>query len=70
MVRAVVDAFGPHRCLFGSNFPTAQYSPQITYGQTVELFREAIDLAPEEREWILGGTAGRLWKWDARATSG
>jgi predicted TIM-barrel fold metal-dependent hydrolase len=63
MVRAIVDAFGAHRCLFGSNFPTAQYSPQTTYTQTVDLFREAIDLAAEEREWILGGTASQLWKW-------
>ena len=65
MVRAVVDAFGPHRCLFGSNFPTAQYSPRTTYGQTVDLFREAIDLSQEERAWILGGTASQLWKWAA-----
>lgn len=63
MVRAIVDAFGAHRCLFGSNFPTAQYSPTTTYAQTVDLFREAIDLAEEERAWILGGTASQLWQW-------
>jgi predicted TIM-barrel fold metal-dependent hydrolase len=65
MVRAVVDAFGPQRCLFGTNFPTAQYSPHTTYDQIVELFAEAIDLAPEERAWILGGTASGLWKWSS-----
>jgi len=63
MVHAIVDAFGPQRCLFGSNFPTAQYSPATTYAQTVDLFREAIDLAEEARAWILGGTASHLWKW-------
>jgi L-fuconolactonase len=63
MVRGLVDAFGPQRCLFGSNFPTAQYSPHTSYAQTVELFREAIDLSEEERAWILGGTAQQLWKW-------
>lgn len=63
MVRAVVDAFGPARCLFGSNFPQAQYSPKTTYAQTVALFAEAIDLSNEERAWILGGTAETLWKW-------
>jgi predicted TIM-barrel fold metal-dependent hydrolase len=65
MVHAIVGAFGADRCLFGSNFPTAQYSPKTTYAQTVELFREAVALAPEERSWILGGTASLLWKWSA-----
>lgn len=63
MVRAIVDVFGADRCLFGSNFPVDQYSPKTSYAQTVALFSEAIDLSQEERAWILGGTAGRLWKW-------
>jgi predicted TIM-barrel fold metal-dependent hydrolase len=63
MVRELVDAFGPERCLFGTNFPQAQYSPHVSYAQIVELFREAIDLSPTEREWIFGGTAAGLWKW-------
>ncbi len=63
MVRELVDAFGPDRCLFGSNFPTAQYSPQTGYEQTVALFADAIDLSVEERAWILGGTAQTLWRW-------
>jgi len=63
MVRQVVDAFGPERCLFGCNFPTAQYCPDISYAQAVELFAEVIDLSPGEREWILGGTAAELWRW-------
>jgi L-fuconolactonase len=65
MVREIVNDFGAHRCLFGSNFPTAQYSPRTSYAQTVELFQEVIDLAPEERSWILGGTASQLWKWSS-----
>ncbi len=63
MVREIVDAFGPERCLFGSNFPTAQYCPQTSYAQAVELFAEAVELSKEERAWILGGTAARLWRW-------
>jgi predicted TIM-barrel fold metal-dependent hydrolase len=63
MVRELVDVFGPERCLFGTNFPQAQYSPHVSYGQIVELFAEAIDLSLSEREWILGDTAGTLWKW-------
>ena len=64
MVREIVDAFGPERCLFGSNFPTAQYNPKTTYAQNVELFAESIDLSRQEREWILGGTAATLWRWN------
>ena len=63
MVRELVDAFGPDRCLFGSNFPTVQYSPQTGYEQTVALFADAVDLSVEERAWILGGTAQTLWRW-------
>lgn len=63
MVREIVDAFGPERCLFGSNFPTPQYSPKTSYAQTVRLFSEAVDLSAEERAWVLGGTAEKLWRW-------
>ncbi|MCC7263357.1 MAG: amidohydrolase family protein [Candidatus Latescibacteria bacterium] len=63
MVREVVDAFGPERCMWGSNFPVPLRQPRMTCTQTVALFAEAIDLSREEREWILGGTAQRLWKW-------
>jgi L-fuconolactonase len=63
MVRQVVDAFGPERCLWGSNFPVPLRQPRLTCRQTVELFAEAIELSREEREWILGGTAQKLWKW-------
>jgi predicted TIM-barrel fold metal-dependent hydrolase len=64
MVRQVLDAFGAERCLYGSNFPQAQYSPQTSYAQTVELFAEAIELSDEECAWILGGTAAQLWRWN------
>jgi predicted TIM-barrel fold metal-dependent hydrolase len=65
MVRELVNAFGADRCLYGSNFPTAQYNAKMSYRQTVQLFSEAIDLTDEERSWILGGTAARLWRWGA-----
>lgn len=65
MVRDLVDAFGPERCVFGTNFPAEQYSPQADMAQIVALFAEEIDLSGEERAWILGGTAEKLWRWDA-----
>ncbi|HIG18347.1 MAG TPA: hypothetical protein EYQ31_14300 [Candidatus Handelsmanbacteria bacterium] len=44
MVRQIVDAFGPERCVYGSNFPTAQYNQTLSYGETMRLFAEAIEL--------------------------
>ena len=63
MVRQIVDAFGPERCVFGSNFPTAQYNQTLSYAETMRLFAEAIELTEVEREWILGRTAQGLWRW-------
>ena len=64
MVRRIVDAFGPERCTYGSNFPTAQYNQTLSYAETLRLFSEAIDLTDVEQEWILGRTAHNLWRWD------
>jgi L-fuconolactonase len=63
MIRDIVNAFGPQRCMFGTNFPKAQYDPTCTYKQTVELFQHHLPLSDDERRWILGGTAATLWKW-------
>lgn len=65
MVRAIVDAFGAERCLYGSNFPTIQYNPLTSYRQNMQLFDEEIALSEAERTWILGGTAAKLWQWQA-----
>jgi L-fuconolactonase len=67
MVRQLVDFFGPERCLFGSNFPTAQYNDKMNYAQTVQVFQEELDLPPVAQGWILGGTAGQLWQWREQA---
>lgn len=64
MARAIVDAFGPRRCMFGSNFPIPQYNRKFgSYDRTVELFTDVLDLTDDERAWILGGTAATLWRW-------
>lgn len=63
MHRAIIDAFGAERCMYGSNFPTLQYNPKMSYAQTVQLFAEAMPLNEEERTQILGGTASKLWRW-------
>ena len=64
MARRIVDAFGPERCMFGSNFPIPQYNQSFgEYRRTVDLFAEELPLTADERAWTLGGTAARLWRW-------
>jgi predicted TIM-barrel fold metal-dependent hydrolase len=63
MHRAIIDAFGAERCMYGSNFPTLQYNQKMTYPQTVRLFAEAMPLSAQERAYILGDTAAKLWRW-------
>jgi L-fuconolactonase len=63
MGREIIDAFGPERCMYGSNFPKAQFDPKLTYQQTVQLFAQVMALSDAERAWILGGTAQKLWRW-------
>ena len=63
MARQIIDAFGADRCLFGTNFPKAQYDPTCTYAQSAQLWSQAVALKPAERDWILGGTAQTLWRW-------
>jgi L-fuconolactonase len=63
MARQIIDAFGAERCLFGTNFPKAQYDPGHSYKQTVELWQQHVDLSEAECAWILGGTAEKLWRW-------
>ncbi len=58
----VVAAFGPRRCLFGTD---ASGTDPAAYAAQVELWRDLIPLGPAEREEILGGTAARLFFRDA-----
>ncbi|MBI4202682.1 MAG: amidohydrolase family protein [Chloroflexi bacterium] len=59
MFRRVLDAFGPQRVMWGSNFPSSR---EGGYGAQVELARSALPfLSDEDRRWILGDTALKLW---------
>ncbi len=60
-LRMFVDAYGPDRCVWGSDFPTELWCPKVAYGDHLRLFREGLGLTPGEQEAILGGTAERLW---------
>lgn len=61
VVREAIECFGPHRCMFGSNFPVDK--PAISYPamwQTyVDLTRE---LSPSERAAVFRETAARIYR--------
>jgi predicted TIM-barrel fold metal-dependent hydrolase len=57
----VIDAFGPDRCVWGSDFPVELWAPRITYAEHLRIFTEDLPLEPAARAAILGGTALRLW---------
>ena len=59
MIRRVVDAFGPNRCMWESDSggPIEMKDPQTDFVASIDLIREADFLNPSDRDWILGGTA-------------
>jgi len=65
LLRAVVDAFGPERCVWGSDFPCQLWTPTASYAQHYALFTQALGLTDAEKEAILAVTPGRLWFGDA-----
>ena len=59
LFRRVIEAFTPQRVMWGSNFPSSRdggYIGQVKLGQT-----ELPWLSDEDREWIMGKSAHKLW---------
>ena len=57
----VIDAFGPERCVWGSDFPSKLWTPKVSYAEHLKIFTEVLSLTDADREQILGQTARRLW---------
>ena len=63
-VRALVDAFGAERCLWGTGYPGAHRTRHgwLSLGEELRLVREGFDfLTGAQRDRILGGTAAEVW---------
>lgn len=59
-VQHALHAFGPHRLMFGSDWPS--YLPEGTFKEALAAFTQSIGALPlEMREQILGGTAERAY---------
>jgi predicted TIM-barrel fold metal-dependent hydrolase len=64
VVEALLDAFGPARCMFGSNFPVERLGGD--FPALYELMRSAIDhLSEDERAEVLSETARRFYRLEA-----
>ncbi len=59
----ILDAFGPDRVMFGSDWPVCQLAGD--YAQVVEAAEALIDgLTPEEKAQVFGGNAARIYQLD------
>jgi predicted TIM-barrel fold metal-dependent hydrolase len=61
LLRAVIAAYGPERCVWGSDFPCELWTPKANYGRSLELFTQALGLEEATLRIILEETPGRLW---------
>ena len=60
-VLGCIEAFGPERCMFASNWPIDRHYG--TYGQLIGAYRSIVeDLSHDERRAVLSGTAERVYR--------
>jgi len=63
--RRIYDAFGPHRLMWGTNFPGVLKT--IGYGRALELFLTHVNfLADADKEWLFSKTALQIWKFQEK----
>ena len=59
-VKRLYDAFGPQRLMWGTDWPMVEQ--YCGYAKALALYRDELDFfSDEDRRWILGGTALKLW---------
>lgn len=60
-VETALEAFGPERCMFGSDWPVCELAG--TYEQVVESITELLDsLSESEKHQVFAGTARRFYR--------
>ncbi|MBL8849964.1 MAG: amidohydrolase [Planctomycetaceae bacterium] len=58
---AVIEAYGPERCVWGSDFPCELWTPKASYAQNLRLFTHELGLDRAAQRAILWETPHRLW---------
>jgi predicted TIM-barrel fold metal-dependent hydrolase len=65
LVERVYQAYGARRLMWGTDWPMCvrrNVARHTTYGRTLSVVRDEMGfLTPEDREWVLGKTALKLW---------
>ena len=59
--KRIIEAYGPDRCVWGSDFPCELWCPKVTSTQHLRIFTHELGLSQSAQEAILGQTALRLW---------
>jgi predicted TIM-barrel fold metal-dependent hydrolase len=59
--REIIKAYGPERCVWGSDFPCQLWCPKATYAEHLQVFTHEMGLDAESQHHILGETARRLY---------
>jgi len=61
MIRRVLDAYGPERCMWASDSPY-QLEPPNTYQSSIELIRDRLTgISDGDRQWLLRKTAEKVF---------
>ena len=60
-IRKVIEAFGPDRCMWGSDFPCEHWLKKTTYQQHLDMFTEEIGLRAGEQQAVMSDTARGVW---------
>ncbi len=64
MVHRLYDVFGPRRLMWGTDWPMLE--PFCSYAQALSLVRDELKfLSFEDKRWVLGRTAERIWPFPA-----
>jgi L-fuconolactonase len=64
LVEMAVEAFGPRRLMWGSDFPPV--ANREGYRNALRFPMQCVDFGGEENKgWVFGGTAATLWKFPA-----
>lgn len=61
-VRKILDAYGLHRCMWGTDWTRA--IKILSYQQGVDAFRLTDQLTEQERNLLMGDTLQKIYKWD------
>lgn len=61
VIRRVIGAFGPDRCMWGSDFPCELWLQKASYVEHLAMFIDALGLSDGEKAAILSDTPMRVW---------